>query len=80
MSKNVHMVLQGKGGVGKSFVASLLAQYFRSRDLNPLCIDTDPVNATFASYKAFDVQRLEIMKDNDVDQRAFDGLVEKIMG
>ncbi len=80
MSKNVHMVLQGKGGVGKSFVASLLAQYFRSRNVNPLCIDTDPVNATFASYKAFDVQRLEIMKDNDVDQRAFDGLVEKIMG
>ena len=25
----VHFVLQGKGGVGKSFVASILGQYFQ---------------------------------------------------
>ena len=28
---SVHLSLQGKGGVGKSLVASLLAQYFRHR-------------------------------------------------
>jgi cellulose biosynthesis protein BcsQ len=46
----IHMVLQGKGGVGKSFVAALMAQYLQDRGQDPVCIDTDPVNATFAGY------------------------------
>jgi len=29
MQASVHLVLQGKGGVGKSFVSAILAQYFR---------------------------------------------------
>ena len=45
---NVHMILQGKGGVGKSFIASLLAQHKIADHKSILCIDTDPVNATFA--------------------------------
>jgi CO dehydrogenase nickel-insertion accessory protein CooC1 len=48
----IHMVLQGKGGVGKSFIAAMLAQYKARKGQIPLCIDTDPVNATFHGYKA----------------------------
>ena len=48
----VHFIMQGKGGVGKTFTASLLAQYLidnRSDDALPLrFIDTDLVNATFS--------------------------------
>ena len=45
----VHLSLQGKGGVGKSLVASLLAQYFRDRKgMSVRCIDADPVNQTLA--------------------------------
>jgi type IV secretory pathway VirB10-like protein len=29
----IHLTLQGKGGVGKSLVASILAQYFRHQEL-----------------------------------------------
>ena len=46
----IHMVLQGKGGVGKSFIAALMAQFLQDRGRDPVCIDTDPVNATFAGY------------------------------
>lgn len=77
--KQVHMVLQGKGGVGKSLVASLLAQHFMARDIKPICIDTDPVNATFAAYKEYGATRIELMRGNDLDPRAFDELVEHIM-
>ena len=42
---NIHMMLQGKGGVGKSLSAAMLAQYMHSKTALPLCIDTDPVNA-----------------------------------
>ena len=75
----VDLILQGKGGVGKSFVASLLAQHYRSRDIAPVCVDTDPVNATFAGYGAFGVERLDIMEGEDINPRQFDVLVERIM-
>ncbi len=75
----VNLVLQGKGGVGKSVIASFLTQHYRDHDIAPICVDTDPVNATFAGYSAFDVRRLVLMEDEDINQRAFDGLIEMIM-
>jgi CobQ/CobB/MinD/ParA nucleotide binding domain len=74
----IHMVLQGKGGVGKSFIAATLAQYKASKGQRPLCIDTDPVNATFEGYKALDVQRLQIMDGDEINPRHFDNLIELI--
>lgn len=75
---SIHMVLQGKGGVGKSFVAALLAQYMELKGHKPLCIDTDPVNATFHGYKALKAQRLQIMDGDEINPRNFDALVELI--
>lgn len=74
----IHMVLQGKGGVGKSFVSALMAQYLQDRGLEPVCIDTDPVNATFAGYAAFHVHAIDLMDGRDINPRRFDLLVEKI--
>jgi CO dehydrogenase nickel-insertion accessory protein CooC1 len=39
-TKAVHFILQGKGGVGKSFVSAVLAQYFRSIGVAAKCVDT----------------------------------------
>lgn len=76
----VDLILQGKGGVGKSLIASLLAQHFQMRGFDPLlAIDTDPVNATFAGYTAFKVEPLIIMEDDDINPRAFDKLIERIL-
>lgn len=72
----IHMVLQGKGGVGKSFIAATLAQYLASKGQTPLCIDTDPVNATFQGYKALNVRRLQILDGDEINPRQFDTLVE----
>src|SRR3546814_4538531 len=77
--KHVNLILQGKGGVGKSFIASLLTQHYIGRQVTPACIDTDPVNQTFAGYKAFTAKRLELMRDGNIDPRAFDQLIEGIM-
>lgn len=74
----VHMVLQGKGGVGKSMVASVIAQYISSVKKLPVCIDTDPVNATFTGYAALEVKRLNIMEGKKIDARKFDAMVEII--
>lgn len=77
MSK-IHIILQGKGGVGKSLIAAVLAQYKASTGQNPLCIDTDPVNATFNGFKALNVKRLQIMEGDEINSRKFDDLVELI--
>lgn len=74
----IHMVLQGKGGVGKSMIAATLAQYKAAKGQPPLCIDTDPVNATFEGYKALKVRRLNIMDGDEINTRNFDVLVELI--
>src|SRR5580704_6424507 len=55
-SASVHLVLQGKGGVGKSFVSAILAQYFRTKPVPVNCLDTDPVNATFAQYRVLEAE------------------------
>ena len=74
----IHMILQGKGGVGKSLIAALLAQYKMSTGQQPLCIDTDPVNATFHGFEGLAVKRLQIMENEEINPRNFDTLVELI--
>jgi hypothetical protein len=74
----IHMVLQGKGGVGKSVIAALIAQYKASKGQAPLCLDTDPVNSTFHGYKSLNVRRLQIMDGDEINSRNFDNLVELI--
>lgn len=76
---SVHITLQGKGGVGKSYVSSLVTQYMRSRNLPVIAIDTDPVNSTLLGYKALDVRHLAILRDGIVEERRFDQLVEEII-
>ena len=72
----IHMTLQGKGGVGKSFVSVTTAQYKAHKGMMPLCIDTDPVNATFHGFKSLNVKRLDILDGDEINTRHFDSLVE----
>ena len=74
----IHIILQGKGGVGKSLIATLLAQYKINAGQQPLCIDTDPVNATFHGFEKLHVKRLQIMENEEINPRNFDALVELI--
>lgn len=75
----VHLSLQGKGGVGKSLVASVLSQYFVSKERAVRAVDADPVNQTLAQYEALVVERLNLLKNGNVDQRAFDILMERML-
>jgi hypothetical protein len=76
-SPAIHLTLQGKGGVGKSLVAAVLAQYLRQDGRDVRCIDTDPVNRTFAQYTGLAAVRLNLRDEhNRIEQRAFDALIE----
>lgn len=74
----IHMFLQGKGGVGKSFAATLMAQKMIEEGKEPLCIDIDPVNPTFFGYKGIGVKRLKIMAGDEIDPFLFDEMINMI--
>ena len=77
MKNTVHFILQGKGGIGKTFVSTLLAQWIRSKDELPLrCYDTDQENPTFSRYKAMNVKHIPVMGDDRViEAKRFDSLM-----
>ena len=75
----VHLSLQGKGGVGKSLVASILAQYLGACGHTVRCVDTDPVNKTLSQYQGLQVEALKLLREGGIDQRAFDALMERLL-
>ncbi len=75
---NIHILLQGKGGVGKSFAAATLAQYKRAKGESTLNIDTDPVNSTFYGYSALNVQRIQLLEGDEINTRNFDAFVDLV--
>lgn len=74
-----HLVLQEKGGVGKTLVASVLSQYLRSLGKPVEVVDTDPSNATLSGYKALKVQRLDLMDGTVLNEGKFDSLIMRIL-
>ena len=50
MNKRLVFILNGKGGVGKSFFATNFVQYLKDRKLPHRAIDTDNENSTLKRY------------------------------
>lgn len=76
---NIHFVLQGKGGVGKSFVSSLLTQYLLNKNQTVTAIDTDPNNTTLSNMKALKAKFLQLVdEEGKFDVRQFDKIVELV--
>jgi hypothetical protein len=75
--KRVHLVLQGKGGVGKTLVASLLAQYLIETGGSVRCYDTDPVNNSFASIAALGAKPVDLLDGEQINSLEIDRLVNE---
>ena len=78
MSK-IHLVMQGKGGVGKSLLAFYLAQYVREKNGKCLVFDTDPLNQTLARTTALEARVVRILADDHITimKNAFDLMIEE---
>lgn len=78
--RQAHFLMQPKGGVGKSLVATLISQYFTDNDAEFKCMDTDTSNATLTSYAALNAQHIPILNDdNEIDTSKFDVMLERLM-
>ena len=74
----IHIILQGKGGVGKSFSAITVAQFKQDQNQPTRNFDTDPINATFHGYKSLNVKKVPIMDGDEINTHLFDDLIEQI--
>jgi len=76
----IHLILQGKGGVGKSVIASWLAEFLISRGRQVRCVDGDPVNRSLSQYKALGAENLDLVNEDGLIQRwRYDSLVERFL-
>jgi len=75
----IHLVMQGKGGVGKSLLAFYLAQYVKEKTGKCLVFDTDPLNHTLARTKALEAKVVKILADDHftILKTAFDLMIEE---
>jgi hypothetical protein len=71
--------LQGKGGVGKTLSADLLAQYLTEMGRSPICFDTDPINESFVRIKAHGATEVALLQNDAINAEAVDGLIERIL-
>ena len=76
---SIHVLLQGKGGVGKRLISAILSQYLLSKGQDVRCVDADPVNQTLSEYRGLAVSCLNLLKEGSVDQREFDLLMERFL-
>ncbi len=80
ITPTIHLVLQGKGGIGKSVIASWLAEFLVSRGQPVRCIDGDPVNRSLSQYKALPVEKLDLLSQEGLVMRArYDGLIGRFL-
>jgi len=70
--------MQGKGGVGKSFVASLLVQWHQQHERPVMAFDTDPLNATLRDFPGLAAVPVKLLDEDQINVEAVDGLVEQI--
>lgn len=80
MENSAHFVVQGKGGIGKTFASSLLSQWVD--EIAPRTLegyDADQENASFYAYKGLNVKTVDVMrKDRTIDRKMFDEMLMKI--
>lgn len=72
----IHIMLQGKGGAGKSRTCANLHEYFLHNDVPVIGMDTDPVNHSYTNYKEFGVKFISIMNGLAFDGRKFDAFMD----
>ena len=63
----LNCVLGGKGGVGKSIVANLLAQYHIGQGHSVHCFDTDSKHWSLSKYDALNAVMANIMDGDQID-------------
>lgn len=81
--RTIHVILQSKGGAGKTYVAGTLGSFFQLHVPLPLyCYDLDSTNEfSFSSFKSLNVRRLSDidMETMETDATRFDDAFNQVL-
>lgn len=76
----IHFIVQCKGGLGKSIIASLLIAYLRDSGQDVLCASVDPFDSTVSRYANTHVDDyVPVDWQGNVDHLEFNKLIEKLL-
>ena len=75
-------MLAPKGGCGKTYVASLIAQALLERGEPVVCFDTDRENASLRDIPSLKAEPVSLFLPNsdEIDINAMDGMTERMLG
>lgn len=73
--RKIHLVLQNKGGCGKTTLSAYLAQYLTRGERQAYCVDTDPDNASFAAFDALNVAHIQLVEGDAIQPLKFDSML-----
>lgn len=76
----INITLQGKGGVGKSYITTIFAQYLKDyKNIKISGADTDPVNRSFSGIKKLNALPVDIIENDAISQSKFDSVFELML-
>jgi hypothetical protein len=79
-TNGIHLVLQGKGGCGKSLIAGWLAEFLIQQGKQVYCVDGDPVNRSLSQYRSLAAENLQLTNAAGIVERdRYDALVERLL-
>jgi tRNA uridine 5-carbamoylmethylation protein Kti12 len=67
MQKQLNLILNGKGGVGKSFFATNFVQFLKDQKMPHVAIDTDNENSTLKRFHP-DAQFVNLSQTREIDE------------
>jgi ribosomal protein S13 len=78
-SKDIHIVLGAKGGIGKTYVASILAQYAIKNKAPMKVLDLDQSNSMLSRIPSLGAREVDLLSDAKFDSQKMDTLLETMM-
>ena len=73
-------IIGNKGGIGKTTISAYIAEYLINKNREVLCIDTDPENRSFLSYRKLNVIEIQLKDEtNNINKSAFDEMIDLIL-
>jgi hypothetical protein len=82
MTATINLMAAPKGGLGKTFITSLIAQAYRRRGRvdELVLVDSDTNNASLSRITELGARRVALFRENDLEKTLLDPLINEMLG
>ena len=76
---DINVVVQNKGGVGKTVISLIFLQWLLESDARARLIDTDPSGSIARKFRSLPITPVDVFSDGQVDPAKYDLVWEEMM-